>query len=179
MWNSWRILPATSSFWKLCIFATIYHWRDLFITGVSFDSLLWIQDLILLPNLHLCHTVVWGLGQKIIWVSLWRHGGRGGWCWWVNWYLYRYVQLVYVVVQFCPWFKFYFPLFLVWFGDNEFETKKNKIWTKVNRMNLNNNMYIWFIAKISSGVMTSFSHHRRPRRSMYHWMNILISTWTN
>ena len=33
-----------------------------------------------------------------------------------------------VVVQFYPWFKFYFPLF---FGmvmyDNEFETKENKI----------------------------------------------------
>ena len=38
---------------------------------------------------------------------------------------------VYVVVQFCPWFKFYFLLF--WgmvIYDNEFETKKNKIWTK-------------------------------------------------
>ena len=37
----------------------------------------------------------------------------------------------YVVVQFCPWFKFYFLLF--WgmvIYDNEFETKKNKIWTK-------------------------------------------------
>ena len=35
---------------------------------------------------------------------------------------------VYVVVQFCPWFKFYFPLF--WgmvIYDNEFKTKKNKI----------------------------------------------------
>ena len=33
-----------------------------------------------------------------------------------------------VVVQFCPWFKFYFLLF--WgmvIYDNEFETKKNKI----------------------------------------------------
>ena len=25
----------------------------------------------------------------------------------------------------------------------------------------------------------SLSEHRRPRRSMCHWMNILISTWTN
>ena len=38
------------------------------------------------------------------------------------------LSCVYVVVQFCPWFKFYFPLF--WdmaMYDNEFETKKNKI----------------------------------------------------
>ena len=35
--------------------------------------------------------------------------------------------LVYVVVQFYPWFNFYFPLF--WgmvIYDNEFETKGNK-----------------------------------------------------
>ena len=30
---------------------------------MSFDSLLRIQDLTLLPNLHLCYTVVWGLGH--------------------------------------------------------------------------------------------------------------------
>ena len=37
---------------------------------------------------------------------------------------------VYVVVQFCPWFKFYSPLFLAMvIYDNEFETKE-KIWTK-------------------------------------------------
>ena len=38
-----------------------------------------------------------------------------------------YMQL-YVVVQFYPWFKFYFPLFwgMVMY-DNEFKTKKNKI----------------------------------------------------
>ena len=35
---------------------------------------------------------------------------------------------VYVVVQFYPWFKFYFPLFLgMVMYDNEFETKENKI----------------------------------------------------
>ena len=37
----------------------------------------------------------------------------------------------YVVVQFCPWFKFYFLLF--WgmvIYDNEFETRKNKILNK-------------------------------------------------
>ena len=35
---------------------------------------------------------------------------------------------VYVVVQFYPWFKFYFPLFLgMVMYDNEFETKGNKI----------------------------------------------------
>ena len=34
----------------------------------------------------------------------------------------------YVVVQFYPWFKFYFPLFLgMVMYDNEFETKENKI----------------------------------------------------
>ena len=38
---------------------------------------------------------------------------------------------VYVVVQFFPWFKFYFPLFSgTVMYDNEFETKENKIWTK-------------------------------------------------
>ena len=32
---------------------------------------------------------------------------------------------VYVVVQFCPWFKFYSPLFLAMvICDNEFETKE-------------------------------------------------------
>ena len=34
---------------------------------------------------------------------------------------------VYVVVQFYPWFNFYFPLFLgMVIYDNEFETKENK-----------------------------------------------------
>ena len=34
---------------------------------------------------------------------------------------------VYVVVQFYPWFNFYFPLFLgIVIYDNEFETKGNK-----------------------------------------------------
>ena len=37
----------------------------------------------------------------------------------------------YVVVQFYPWFKFYFRLsWLFLMYDNEFETKENKIWTK-------------------------------------------------
>ena len=35
---------------------------------------------------------------------------------------------VHVVVQFCPWFKFHFPLCLgMIMYDNEFETMKNKI----------------------------------------------------
>ena len=35
---------------------------------------------------------------------------------------------MYVVVQFYPWFKFYFPLFwVIVMYDNEFETKENKI----------------------------------------------------
>ena len=35
------------------------------------------------------------------------------------------------MVQFYPWFKFYFPLFLrMVMYDNEFETKENKIQTK-------------------------------------------------
>ena len=39
--------------------------------------------------------------------------------------------LVYVVVQFYPWFKFYFLLFLgMLMYDNEFKTKENKIKTK-------------------------------------------------
>ena len=34
---------------------------------------------------------------------------------------------VHVVVQFYPWFNFYFPLFLgMVIYDNEFETKENK-----------------------------------------------------
>ena len=34
----------------------------------------------------------------------------------------------YLVVQFYPWFKFYFPLFLgMVMYDNEFEPKENKI----------------------------------------------------
>ena len=38
---------------------------------------------------------------------------------------------VYIVVQFYPWFKFYFLLFLgIVMYDNEFETKENNIWTK-------------------------------------------------
>ena len=37
----------------------------------------------------------------------------------------------YVVVQFYPWFKFYFLLFWgIAMYDNEFETKENEIWTK-------------------------------------------------
>ena len=38
------------------------------------------------------------------------------------------VDHVYGVVQFYPWFKFYFPLF--WgmvMNDNKFETRENKI----------------------------------------------------
>ena len=39
--------------------------------------------------------------------------------------------VIYVVVQFHPWFKFYFPLFLgEVMHDNEFKTKENKIQTK-------------------------------------------------
>ena len=35
---------------------------------------------------------------------------------------------VYVVVQFCPWFKFYSPLFLAMvIYDNKFKTKGKKI----------------------------------------------------
>ena len=38
------------------------------------------------------------------------------------------IELVSVVVQFYPWFKFYFPLFLgMVMYDNEFKTKENKI----------------------------------------------------
>ena len=38
------------------------------------------------------------------------------------------VQCVCVVVQFYPWLKFYFPLFLgMVMYDNEFKTKENKV----------------------------------------------------
>ena len=38
-----------------------------------------------------------------------------------------YTRAIYVVVQFYPWFNFYFPLFLgMVIYDNEFETKENK-----------------------------------------------------
>ena len=37
------------------------------------------------------------------------------------------LQNIYVVVQFYPWFKFYFPLLLgMVMYDNDFETKENK-----------------------------------------------------
>ena len=40
---------------------------------------------------------------------------------------------IYVVVQFHPWLKFYFPLFLgMVIYDNEFITKENKINTNGN-----------------------------------------------
>ena len=43
----------------------------------------------------------------------------------IKWYS---LYVVNVVVQFYPWFKFYFPLFLgMVMYDNEFETKENKI----------------------------------------------------
>ena len=45
---------------------------------------------------------------------------------------------VYVVVQFCPWFKFYSPLFLAMvICDNEFETKEKF----EPRIKLNHNIY--------------------------------------
>ena len=47
--------------------------------------------------------------------------------------------MYYVVVQFYPWFNFYFPLFLgMVMYDNEFETKENKI---KPRIKLNHNIY--------------------------------------
>ena len=43
----------------------------------------------------------------------------------------RKKEVITVVVQFYPWFKFYFLLFLgIVKYDNEFETKEKKIWTK-------------------------------------------------
>ena len=52
---------------------------------------------------------------------------------------------IYVVVQFYPWFKFHFPLFLgTEMYDNEFETKKIKF---KPRIKLNHNIYfICYIA---------------------------------
>ena len=45
------------------------------------------------------------------------------------WFLYDIIQIhIYVVVQFYPWFKFSFLLFLgMEMYDNEFETKEKKI----------------------------------------------------
>ena len=49
----------------------------------------------------------------------------------INSYKFTYNEwfaCIYVVVQFYPWFKFYFPLFLgMVMYDNEFKTKENKI----------------------------------------------------
>ena len=45
-----------------------------------------------------------------------------------KWLYFLSAISVYVVVQFYPWFKFYFPLF--WgmvMHDNEFKTKEDKI----------------------------------------------------
>ena len=43
-------------------------------------------------------------------------------------FLARLISGVYVEVQFYPWFKFHFPLFLgMVMYDNEFKTKGNKI----------------------------------------------------
>ena len=39
--------------------------------------------------------------------------------------------VIYVVAQFCPWFKFYFPVFFPFvMYDNVFKTKENVILTK-------------------------------------------------
>ena len=46
-------------------------------------------------------------------------------------YQFLLAIVIYVVVPFYPWFKFYFPLFLgMVMYDKEFETKGYKIWTK-------------------------------------------------
>ena len=45
----------------------------------------------------------------------------------VNNHIFVHVYNTYVVVQFDPWFNFYFPLFLgMVMYDNQFKTKKNK-----------------------------------------------------
>ena len=52
-----------------------------------------------------------------------------------------YEPWVYVVVQFYPWFKFYFPSCLgIVMYDNEVTTKGNKI---NPRRKLNHNLYFW------------------------------------
>ena len=52
-----------------------------------------------------------------------------------------YEPWVYVVVQFYPWFKFYFPSCLgIVMYDNEVRTKGNKI---KPTMKLNHNLYFW------------------------------------
>ena len=54
----------------------------------------------------------------------------------LNYYMYYYyvmhsIHAYYVVVQFYPWFNFYFPLFLCMvIYDNGYKTKENKNLTK-------------------------------------------------
>ena len=65
--------------------------------------------------------------------------GRCHWLLIGQWLHKRILSGYAVVVQFYPWFKFYFPLFLdMVMYDNEFETKENKI---KPRIKLNNNSY--------------------------------------
>ena len=61
---------------------------------------------------------------------------------------------IHVVVQFYPWFKFSFPLFLgIVMYDNEFETKEKKIWTKDKiepqhtHVFWNNHLLSWYLFK--------------------------------
>ena len=56
-------------------------------------------------------------------------------------------------VQFYPWFKFYFPLFLgMVMYDNEFETKENKI---KPRIKLNHNIHRNKLVLVSIYVLFS------------------------
>ena len=64
-----------------------------------------------------------------------------------------------VVVQFYPWFKFYFLLFLVKvMYDNKFETKENIIQTKkkVEPRHTHTHRYIFFIIKFSANYLSRF-----------------------
>ena len=81
-------------------------------------------------------------------VELACNGGFWRWIFWINdipcitfyWSFYKLLPIQpwkykysqpYVVVQFYPWFNFYFPLFLCMvMYDNEWKTKENKNETK-------------------------------------------------
>ena len=53
----------------------------------------------------------------------------------MEWVLWNLTSKRYVVIQFYPWFKFHFPLFLVMvMYDNESKTEGNKIYTMKDKI---------------------------------------------
>ena len=71
---------------------------------------------------------------------------------------------IYVVVQFCPWFKFYFLLFLgMVIYDNEFETTKNKIQTK----DKTEPQHIWLLPK--AHALSHFQNYENIQLTLCWW----------